>query len=899
MKRIVLIILILFVPLGYLAGSFVDPNAEKKWNHADYQGLLNIYRLLKVYLHDVDANTMIIKAPDDLTDDSTIFTFPGSTGDSNKLLYAPSATATAWSLIKDFLIASDAEITRSKLANGTADYVVIHNGTGDLSEEQYLDLARGGTGRDMTGLTVVSTSESQQLTNKYANNFGVEEYLRLKRNAGDASAPGATYTRLYAKDDGEMYYRTNDGIEQILTEENTATLTNKTLTSPHITTPTGINLNDINDVDVSGPESGQALVWNNANSKWEPGASGDSSFKLQSFDDTTITIKSGKIIINGFTYCTYDGSGTVESDINSDLVYTPAGLGASAKYYVYINTYGYSEVTLDSGRVCRMIENDDFHISAENPYDGNINTSQYTPIGIVTTDGDSDIDAIYNDAFRYQDTWKNIQIMRSYYFTDDEKTSSPSGSGTNEVTVTESNATGTTEAEIECTTDPTCWAIGHSYAGTYEVTITHNLNLPINKQRFKLQMWNISNNEIHENEWGRIYDGTNFVGWHVKQISINSFIIEFDRYRHSITDWSAFRWRVIVGVIQDEVVATPTNTYTERITSANTDGVASKHKVTFPAWFDRKDYDCWGDYYDDSDSNQILRPVRGIVYDKAVVGQVTLDLNDLSFAANDYLDLHCGLGPKVVAMPIDNKTIVKDVDGLLSTGKIVVKSANYTITDTDNIRTIECDTSGADRTINFPTLADNLNRIITVVKTSASNKCILNGEGAETLAEDANYYLTGDEDSVTYQAGSTEWKMIGLVTADYGITHITSDVNFTTTMTALTGHSITLPSAGDYQVFAGGTLYYYSTSNDAECNIDLHDGSGVINGSRRKFVHSGSDGGVGDTQMKQPYFLMLPITVTASKTVSLRGKETDADDICNSPGNDSDVDIVVGYIRLK
>jgi len=33
-------------------------------------------------------------------------------------------------------------------------------------QEQYLNLSRGGAGRDMTGLTVVSTTESQALTNK-------------------------------------------------------------------------------------------------------------------------------------------------------------------------------------------------------------------------------------------------------------------------------------------------------------------------------------------------------------------------------------------------------------------------------------------------------------------------------------------------------------------------------------------------------------------------------------------------------------------------------------------------------------------------------------------------------------------------------------------------------------
>lgn len=50
-------------------------------------------------------------------------------------------------------IAANAAIARSKLASGTADYVVINDGTGVMSQEQYLAKVRGGTAQDNTALT--------------------------------------------------------------------------------------------------------------------------------------------------------------------------------------------------------------------------------------------------------------------------------------------------------------------------------------------------------------------------------------------------------------------------------------------------------------------------------------------------------------------------------------------------------------------------------------------------------------------------------------------------------------------------------------------------------------------------------------------------------------------------
>lgn len=68
-------------------------------------------------------------------------------------------------------VAVAAAIARSKLASGTASYVLINSGAGVMSEEQYLDRTRGGTGITSTATfpssgTVTTDAGTSVLTNK-------------------------------------------------------------------------------------------------------------------------------------------------------------------------------------------------------------------------------------------------------------------------------------------------------------------------------------------------------------------------------------------------------------------------------------------------------------------------------------------------------------------------------------------------------------------------------------------------------------------------------------------------------------------------------------------------------------------------------------------------------------
>lgn len=89
------------------------------------------------------------------------------------------------------------------------------------------------------------------------------------------------------------------------------------------------------------------------------------------------------------------------------------------------------------------------------------------------------------------------------------------------------------------------------------------------------------------------------------------------------------------------------------------------------------------------------------------------------------------------------------------------KSADYTITDIDNIRTVLMTTGGTTRTVTLPTAADNDYRIITVKKVDSGVGLVtIDGEGAETIDGATTKTLTVQQDSITIQCDGTSWHTI-------------------------------------------------------------------------------------------------------------------------------------------
>jgi hypothetical protein len=132
------------------------------------------------------------------------------------------------------------------------------------------------------------------------------------------------------------------------------------------------SIDEMDDVDISttAPEEGQALVWQT--DKFIPGASGDSSLKLQSISGTDLNIKSGHIILS-------DGR---ELRLSADLAYDLSAIAVDDDYYVYIDLSLIPiSPTVVSGREVYDLTDAMFTLLTS-PAD-EVNNSQYVYIGTI------------------------------------------------------------------------------------------------------------------------------------------------------------------------------------------------------------------------------------------------------------------------------------------------------------------------------------------------------------------------------------------------------------------------------------------------------------------------------------------------------------------------------------
>lgn len=143
-------------------------------------------------------------------------------------------------------------------------------------------------------------------------------------------------------------------------------------------------LSDLNDVDLSTPaQSGQALVYNSGTGKFEPGASGDASFKMQQIAANVLTIKGGYLkLIDGRELATYDAP-TYGVDISVSLLTLLATPVNGTTYYVYIdlNSLGSEQTQGLTGRKLYQITQSNMVLSSTTP--ANVNRARYIPIGTV------------------------------------------------------------------------------------------------------------------------------------------------------------------------------------------------------------------------------------------------------------------------------------------------------------------------------------------------------------------------------------------------------------------------------------------------------------------------------------------------------------------------------------
>lgn len=145
---------------------------------------------------------------------------------------------------------------------------------------------------------------------------------------------------------------------------------------------------DILDIDITSvaPEDGQALVYETASKKFKPGASGDSSFKIQSISDPSAMLKGGYLLLeDSRELATYNGSlygADITVSLDTLLGSDPAN---ATSYYLYIdlNALGSEQTEAATGRKLYQVTISQLFLSTTSP--ANIDAARFVPLGVITS----------------------------------------------------------------------------------------------------------------------------------------------------------------------------------------------------------------------------------------------------------------------------------------------------------------------------------------------------------------------------------------------------------------------------------------------------------------------------------------------------------------------------------
>lgn len=171
---------------------------------------------------------------------------------------------------------------------------------------------------------------------------------------------------------------------------------------------------------------------------------------------------------------------------------------------------------------------------------------------------------------------------------------------------------------------------------------------------------------------------------------------------------------------------------------------------------------------------------------------------------------------------------------------VSAQAANYTVLDTDNIRTVLVTSGGTDKTITLPSPATNVNRVITVSKVdTGAGDAIVAGTGPEL-----NYTMSLQNESVTFQTDGTNWivlsKHVPSVAVRYSssasqsIPNVTYEVfNFDTKEYDTANNGTDLVTPGVSWIFTAPKDGYYSVTS----NVNFSSGTNVFDGAFSLFLY--------------------------------------------------------------
>lgn len=219
------------------------------------------------------------------------------------------------------------------------------------------------------------------------------------------------------------------------------------------------------------------------------------------------------------------------------------------------------------------------------------------------------------------------------------------------------------------------------------------------------------------------------------------------------------------------------------------------------------------------------------------------------------------------------------------------KSADYTITDTDMIRTILMTTGASARTVTLPTLADNQGRLLEFKKAdSGAGQFIIDGEGSETIDGLAAITLINQYDSCTLRAGASEWSLVSRPVGTYlymsgtqaTITEDATVFNVCGPITLTPG--TWLVSATLQFSMSSGTLSTFQIALDNANNAAVS--IGVPNTSTGEVAVTGNCGASANASSSSANITPYSVIVPAGSTVTLylNGKVFHTQSNCSASG---------------